>query len=115
MSQYEKKPSGRVNYVWVLAGFYLLYTAYRLVRDLIGGRAEKVTLSLAAVVVFAVVGGWLMWREWSAYKYGRDHIDDPSTWSLDDDEEDADLLQPEIAELPESDAADEDEPEEENV
>lgn len=88
MSQYEKKPSGRANYVWVLGGGYLVYTAYKLIRDLIKGQSEMYVMSILAAVVFAAVGGWMMWREWKAYKYGKDHIDDPSTWSLEDDEED---------------------------
>ena len=88
MSQYpEKKPSGRANFVWVLGGGYLVYTAYKLIRDLINGQSEMYALSIVTAVIFAAVGGWMLWREWKAYKYGKDHIDDPSTWSLDDDEE----------------------------
>ena len=88
MSQYpEKKPSGRANFVWVLGGGYLVYTAYKLVRDLLKGQSEMFALSMIAAVVFGAVGGWMLWREWKAYQYGKDHIDDPSTWSLDDDVE----------------------------
>ena len=71
----------------LLGGGYLVYTAYKLIRDLIKGQSEMYVLSILAAVVFAAVGGWMMWREWKAYKYGKDHIDDPSTWSLEDDEE----------------------------
>ena len=38
--------------------------------------------------IFTVVGGWLLWREWSAYQYGAKHKDDPSTWSDEEPEED---------------------------
>ena len=72
--------------MWVLGGGYLVYTAYKLIRDLIKGQSEMYVLSILAAVVFAAVGGWMMWREWKAYKYGKDHIDDPSTWSLEADE-----------------------------
>lgn len=88
MSQYpEKKPSGRANFVWVLGGGYLVYTAYKLIRDLVKGQSEMFALSVVAAVVFGAVGGWMLWREWKAYKYGKDHIDDPSTWSLEDEED----------------------------
>ena len=116
MSQYpEKKPSGRANFVWVLGGGYLVYTAYKLIRDLINGQSEMYALSIVTAVIFAAVGGWMLWREWKAYKYGKDHIDDPSTWSLDDDGE---LLDEEIG-VHEDEAAGElvedEDPEEENA
>ena len=95
MSQYEKKPSGRANYVWVLGGGYLVYTAYKLIRDLIKGQSDMYVVSILSAVIFAAAGGWMLWREWKAYKYGKDHIDDPSTWSLDDDEEDVSAVEEE--------------------
>ena len=54
MSQYpEKKPSGRANFVWVLGGGYLVYTAYKLIRDLINGQSEMYALSIVTAVIFA--------------------------------------------------------------
>ena len=120
MSQYpEKKPSGRANFVWVLGGGYLVYTAYKLIRDLINGQSEMYALSIVTAVIFAAVGGWMLWREWKAYKYGKDHIDDPSTWSLDDDEElpegNTGMSETEIAEKSTEETAEVEEPEEENA
>ena len=103
MSQYEKKPSGRANYVWVLGGGYLVYTAYKLIRDLIKGQSEMYVMSILSAVIFAAVGGWMLWREWKAYKYGKDHIDDPSTWSLEDEEEEPQVIEEEeVGELSEA-------------
>lgn len=81
----EKKQTGRVNYIMVLAGGYLLYTAYQLFRGL--KATEHILLSVCGGVVFAAFGGWLIWREWKAYQYGLKHIDDPESWSDDDPEE----------------------------
>lgn len=75
----EKKQTGRVNYVWVLAGGYLLYTSFKLIRGL--GESGHLLISIGSAALFAAVGGWLLWREWKAYRYGMEHMDDPETWS----------------------------------
>ena len=31
--------------------------------------------------VFTVAGAWMLWREWKAYRYGVEHIDDPDSWT----------------------------------
>lgn len=77
----EKKQTGRVNYVWVLAGGYLLYLAIQLLGGVFYGKSDTPAIGICGGVVFAVVGGMLIYREWKAYQYGKAHIDDPSTWS----------------------------------
>ena len=83
--------TGKVNYIWVLAGGYLIYLAYKLFRDLFKGDAPNVGLSIGCGILFVVVGAYALYREWRAYKFGLDHIDDPSTWS--DEEEDEQLAE----------------------
>ena len=79
----DKKQTGRVNYFMVVAGGYLIYLAYQLVRDTMKGETTQLWLSVGAAVLFVVVGGLLLLREWKAYQYGQAHIDDPETWSDD--------------------------------
>ena len=90
----EKKQTGKVNYIWVLAGAYLIYLAYKLLRGLSRGETSP-GFAIGFAVLFVVVGAMVLYREWKAYKFGLEHIDDPDTWS--DEEEDA-----ELAELTES-------------
>ena len=92
----EKKQSGRVNYIWVLAGGYLIYLAYKLIRGLFAGEDVNLLFAIPSIVAFLVVGGLVLLREWKAYKYGMDHIDDPDSWS--DEDEDAEL-EAELAEI----------------
>ena len=92
----EKKQSGRVNYIWVLAGGYLIYLAYKLIRGLLAGEDVNLLFAIPSIVAFLVVGGLVLLREWKAYKYGMDHIDDPDSWS--DEDEDAEL-EAELAEI----------------
>ena len=73
----DKKQTGRVNYFMVIAGSYLIYLAYQLFRDAIKGEMTELWLSIGAGVLFTVVGALLLLREWKAYKYGQEHIDDP--------------------------------------
>ena len=75
----EKKPTGRVNTFRVLAGGYLIYIAFNMIRDL--KETSMPAVGIGGALVFAVFGGWLLRREWQAYRYGAEHIDDPSTWS----------------------------------
>lgn len=85
----SNKKSGKVNYVWVLAGGYLLYLAAQLLFNVIRGTSDSPAVGIGGGVAFAAIGGWLLWREWSAYQYGAKHKDDPSTWSDEEPEEDS--------------------------
>ena len=80
----EQKQRGWVNYFRVLAGGYLLYLAYRLMRGIWDGTAEMTALNAVGGAAFAVAGALILWREWKAYQYARAHKDDPDTWTLDD-------------------------------
>lgn len=81
MKKQEQEQTGRVNYIWVLAGGYLIYLGGKLLLALWQDHAEPAALFLAAALVFFAVGGWLIRREWKAYKYAAAHKDDPSTWN----------------------------------
>ena len=98
MAQHDgNKQRGWVNYFresamqnlrkrWfrVLAGGYLLYLAYQLMKGIWDGTAETVALNAAAGAVFAAAGAMVLWREWKAYQYAKAHKDDPDSWSQDD-------------------------------
>ena len=84
----SNKKTGTVNYVWVVAGGYLLYLAAQLFFGVIRGDSDSPAVGIGGGILFLAVGGWLLWREWSAYQYGAKHKDDPSTWS--DEEPEAD-------------------------
>ena len=74
MAQHDgNKQRGWVNYFRVLAGGYLLYLAYQLMKGIWDGTAETVALNAAAGAVFA-----------AAYQYAKAHKDDPDSWSQDD-------------------------------
>lgn len=77
----EKKQTGKVNYVWVLAGGYLFYLAAQLLLGVAGGKSETPAIGIAGGVVFLAVGVFLLAREWKAYRFGLAHKDDPSTWN----------------------------------
>ena len=79
----KKKRRGKVNYVWVLAGGYLVYLATQLFGNVISGKSDTPAIGIAGGVVFVVIGCGLLIREWRAYQYGRAHIDDPETWNDD--------------------------------
>ena len=103
MSKKPEKKSGKVNYVWVLAGGYLAYLGAQLLFGV--GKSETPMVGLIGGLVFVIVGGLLMLREWKAYKYGLEHINDPETWSdeeLPEAEEEAAL--PEAESQPEEPA-----------
>ena len=55
---------------------------------MIRGDSDSPAVGIGGGILFLAVGGWLLWREWSAYQYGAKHKDDPSTWS--DEEPEAD-------------------------
>ena len=109
MSKSPEKKSGKVNYVWVLAGGYLAYLGAQLLFGV--GKSETPMVGLIGGLVFVIVGGLLMLREWKAYKYGLDHIDDPDTWS---DEELPEAEEEEIA-LPEAENDPEEQDEEDEA
>lgn len=85
----QKKQTGRVNYFMALAGLYLIYIAYDLIKGVVKGTTSVAALSIIGAAVFAAVGAWVVRREWMAYKFGKEHINDPETWSDEpEDEED---------------------------
>ena len=100
---FEKKRRGSVNYIWVLAACYLLYVAVQLGRRLFSGETDNPALNIGGLVVFTVAGVFLLWREWRAYRYGQEHIDDPESWS-DEPVEEADQAAPALEEAPDGDA-----------
>ena len=77
----QKKQTGKVNYIWVLAGGYLICLAIKVFREVFLGRSSNPVFSIVGGVVFVAIGLAVMLREWRAYQYGLKHIDDPSTWS----------------------------------
>lgn len=83
MEKTPKQQTGRVNYVWVLAGGYLLYLAFQLVRGVVIGDTSLPVVAVLSAAAFAAVGTFLLWREWQAYRFAQAHKDDPSTWNDD--------------------------------
>lgn len=79
----NKNPKRRFSYVWPLAGLYLVYLAYRLVRNVLDGATAYPGMALAGAVLFLAIGGFLLYREWKTYQYDLAHKDDPTTWSDD--------------------------------
>ena len=88
-NKYSQNQTGKVNYIWVLAGGYLLYLAFKLFRGAFLKEVDNLYMAIGAGVLFVAVGAYALYREWRAYKFGLDNIDDPTTWS--DEEEDAQL------------------------
>ena len=87
-----RKPTGKVNYIWVLAAGYLIYVAYKLFGRVWSGEAESLPVNIGGGVVFAVAAAFLLLREWRAYQYGLAHKDDPETWSDEPEDEAAEEL-----------------------
>ena len=85
----KQEQTGQVNFVWALAGGYLIYLGgkllYSLYRD--GADSTPILVVIPAAAVFIGVGFWLLRREWKAYQFGAAHKDDPSTWNDDPVEE----------------------------
>lgn len=76
----EKWPQrDQVNYILVLGGGYVLYTAANLFLRLFNGEAENPALNLFGGGFFALAGLWLIWREWKVYRYAQKHQNDPET------------------------------------
>lgn len=66
----EEKGPRQVNYLWVLAGGYLMYLGGELIYGVIKGESTLEFFGILAAVVFFLVGGWLCLREWRIYRYG---------------------------------------------
>ena len=111
-NKYNPNQTGRVNYIWVLAGGYLIYLAYKLLRGLVQGDVDNPPLAIGAAILFIVVGAYALFREWRAYKFGLDNIDDPSTWSDEEEDEQLEALMDSTRAAAESDMNKEELPEE---
>ena len=89
MKKQKQEQTGQVNFVWALAGGYLIYLGgkllYGLYRD--GADSTPILVVIPAAAVFIGVGCWLLRREWKAYQFGAAHKDDPSPWNDDPVEE----------------------------
>ena len=97
----KKNNKGRqVNYIWAVAGGYLVYLGAKLLYEAFQGAAGHVWIGIVAGIVFIGVGGWLVFREWQAYRY-RD------VSSEQDAEQNAELPADENAEIAETDEAEE--------
>ena len=81
MDKKQKDRRGKVNYIWVGCGAYLIYLGYRVFSMFWKGTAGAPMFTVPAAAVFIAIGAVLLGREWRAYKYGKEHIDDPDTWS----------------------------------
>lgn len=60
----------QVNYLWVLAGGYLMYLGAKLIYDVIRGSSTIVALNVVAGVIFIGVGAAVCLREWRIYRFG---------------------------------------------
>ena len=93
-----KKQTGKVNYVWVLAGGYLVYLAAKTIKVIVDGESDAAMITLPFAIFYALLGAWLLRREWKAYRYGVEHKDDPDSWA---DEDELPESETEADELPE--------------
>ncbi len=63
--------SGRgVNFVWPLAGGYLVYLGGKLLWMCYRGESSNMVLSTLAGIAFMVLGGLVILREWHIYRGG---------------------------------------------
>ena len=60
----------QVNYLWVLAGGYLIYLGVELIYGVIKGESTLGFWGILAAAAFFVVGGAVCLREWKIYRYG---------------------------------------------
>lgn len=79
-----KKQTGKVNYVWVLAGGYLVYLAVKVLKVVADGNSDAPMITIPFAIAYALLGAWLLRREWKAYRYGAEHKDDPTSWNDDE-------------------------------
>ena len=80
----QKKGPRKVNYVWVLAGGYLIYLGGKLLWECYKNVNANPVICVIAGIIFMVVGGLVIRREWFVY---RNSIQNPET-----DEEEAEEL-----------------------
>ena len=107
MNDDSKKPQrGTTNVFRMLAGGYLLYIAYQMFQLLWTGKSDSKALCILGGVLFTVCGTFILYLEWKAYKYGKDHKDDPSSWTADGQLEEAAPESAEVAADPEDDGED---------
>ena len=66
----EEKGPRQGNYLWVLAGGYLMYLGGELIYGVIKGESTLGFWGILAAIAFFVVGGWVCLREWKIYRYG---------------------------------------------
>lgn len=66
----QNKNHGRVSYVWILAGGYLLYLAFRLLDGARRGETDRPLVGVACGILFIAVGVFLLVREWRRYRSG---------------------------------------------
>ncbi len=69
---FKKNRNGRrgVNFVWPLAGGYLVYLGGKLLWMCYRGESSSMVLSTLAGIVFMVLGGLVVLREWHIYRGG---------------------------------------------
>ncbi len=82
MKKQKQEQTGQVNFVWALAGGYLIYLGGKLLYLAACTETEPtattpVLVVIPAAAVFIGVGFWLLRREWKAYQFGAAHKDDP--------------------------------------
>lgn len=79
----NKQQNGRMNVFQTLAGAYLAYLGCNLLYGVWknGPDSTNLWIVIPAAVLFLAVGGWLLWREWKAYKYAAAHKEDPASWN----------------------------------
>ena len=84
----EKKNNGRreVNYLWLVAGAYLLYLGGDIILKTLRGEDGGGILSTLAAIVFLLAGIWLCLRELQAYRRGRQTESDETRERLDEEE-----------------------------
>ena len=68
--QQDEQQNGQrnVSYIWVLAGGYLIYLGGKLLWGFYQGGEGRAVVALLAGIVFMVVGGLVIRREWFAYR-----------------------------------------------
>jgi len=59
-----------VNFIWPLAGGYLVYLGGKLLWMCFKGEQSSTVLSLLAGILFMVIGGLVIVREWHIYRNG---------------------------------------------
>jgi len=80
----HKKPMANVNGFYLLGGAYGVYIGWGLFKGALSGEAgtggERIA-GFAAAAVLIAAGGYILFRQYQRYRYGKKHMDDPSTWN----------------------------------